>query len=85
MAAGFAKLFPWVLTAEDADSYGAIVVSLIILFSLAPLVEGLYFTIWEIHLLRQERKQLQRQEKEVQRQQEHRGQIYSGEAAHMAV
>ena len=51
IAAGFAWLFPSILTPADADSYGAIVVSIIIIISLGPLIEGLYFTAWEIYHL----------------------------------
>lgn len=49
LAAGFASLFPKLLSPADADSYGAILVSIIIIFSLAPLIEGLYFTAWEMY------------------------------------
>jgi Co/Zn/Cd efflux system component len=49
IAAGFAFLFPKILTAADADSWGAIVVSVIILVSLVPLLEGLYLTACKIH------------------------------------
>ena len=61
VAAGFASLFPQILSPADADSYGAIVVSVIIIISLAPLVEGLYWTAWEIyHLKREHSKRQQR-------------------------
>jgi Co/Zn/Cd efflux system component len=48
VAAGFASLFPSLLTAADADSWAAIVVSVIILISLVPLFEGLYWTCCKI-------------------------------------
>lgn len=57
IAAGFAKLFPHMLSPSDADSYGAIVVSIIIIVSLGPLFEGLYITTWDIYNLYQERRQ----------------------------
>lgn len=49
IAAGFSSLFPNILNASDADSYGAIVVSGIILVSLAPLLKGLYLTACKLH------------------------------------
>lgn len=52
IAAGFAYLFPDILSPADADSWGAIVVSVIIIISLFPLIEGLYVTSWELHYLR---------------------------------
>ena len=54
IAAGFAYLFPNLLSLADADSWGAIVVSVIIIVSLGPLVEGLYFTAWEIYYVHKE-------------------------------
>lgn len=54
IAAGFAWLFPSMLCPTDADSYGAIFVSIIIIISLGPLLEGLYFTALEIYLLHRE-------------------------------
>jgi hypothetical protein len=53
LASGFATLFPSLLSAVDADSYGAILVSGIILVSLGPLVQGLYLTACKIHNLHQ--------------------------------
>ena len=66
IAAGFAFLFPSLLTPADADSWGAIVVSVIIIISLLPLVEGLYVTSWELYYLRREHQQ---------RTQEHPGEV----------
>jgi len=54
VAAGFAFLFPNLLTPANADSWGAIVVSIVIIISLMPLVEGLYVTAWEIYNLYKE-------------------------------
>lgn len=51
IAAAFALTFPNLLTAADADSWGSIVVSLVILASLIPLFEGLYVTACKIHEL----------------------------------
>mmetsp|Transcript_3108 Transcript_3108/g.4199 ORF Transcript_3108/g.4199 Transcript_3108/m.4199 type:complete len:342 (-) Transcript_3108:82-1107(-) len=48
IAAGFSYLFPEVLSPVEADSWGAVVVSLIILVSLAPLIQGLYATAVKI-------------------------------------
>ncbi|EEC44934.1 predicted protein [Phaeodactylum tricornutum CCAP 1055/1] len=48
IAAGFAYIFPQLLTPADADSWGAIVVSIIILISLGPLLQGLYLTACKI-------------------------------------
>lgn len=42
IAAGLATIFPSLMTPSEADSYGAIVVSIIILASLGPLFQGLY-------------------------------------------
>jgi hypothetical protein len=36
------------LTSEVADAVGAIIVSFIIIFSLGPLIQGLYFTAYDI-------------------------------------
>jgi Co/Zn/Cd efflux system component len=60
LAAGIASLFPQQLSPADADSYGAIVVSIIIIISLGPLIEGLYFTAWEIYYLQREHSQRQK-------------------------
>lgn len=49
IAATFATAFPNLLTAADADSWGSIVVSIVILASLVPLFEGLYVTACKIH------------------------------------
>lgn len=51
VAAGVAFLFPHHLTPADADSWGTIVVSAIILVSLVPLFEGLYLTVRKIQRL----------------------------------
>lgn len=51
IAAGFARLYPNLLSAADADSLGAIVVSIIILVSLAPLIQGLYLTFRKIQAI----------------------------------
>jgi Co/Zn/Cd efflux system component len=48
VAAGIAQLFPDILSAAGADSYGAILVSLIIIISLIPLLQGLFATAVEI-------------------------------------
>jgi hypothetical protein len=52
IAAGFSFLFPQFLSPVGADSWGAVVVSLIILASLAPLLQGLYQTAVKIRALR---------------------------------
>ena len=44
VAAGFAYVFPSLLSAANADAWGAIVVSIIILVSLGPLLQGIYLT-----------------------------------------
>lgn len=51
LAAGFAALFPEVLSAANADSWGAILISIIIIVSLGPLIQGLYSTAIEIRAL----------------------------------
>ena len=51
LAAGFSYLFPSLLTAADADAWGAVVVSVIILVSLAPLFQGLYLTADKIRII----------------------------------
>jgi hypothetical protein len=48
LAAGFSTLYPELLSPANADSYGAIVISLIIIVSLGPLLQGLYATALEI-------------------------------------
>lgn len=48
MASGVAFLFPTVCTPLQADSGGAIVVSIIILISLVPLIQALYLTACKI-------------------------------------
>jgi len=49
VAAGFSTLFPAQLSSTDADSDAAIVVSIIILVSLLPLIQGLFLTACKIH------------------------------------
>ncbi|KAG7355654.1 cation efflux family protein [Nitzschia inconspicua] len=51
VAASFSALFPQLLSPVDADSLGAILVSIIILMSLFPLFQGIYNTAWEIRTL----------------------------------
>lgn len=48
LAAGFSWLFPQVLSPADADSCGAIFISIIIIVSLGPLIQGLYTTALEV-------------------------------------
>jgi Co/Zn/Cd efflux system component len=48
VASGVAQLFPETQSAAGADSYGAILVSLIIIVSLIPLMQGLFTTAVEI-------------------------------------
>ena len=48
VAAGIAYMTP-VVTPEDADAFASLMVSIIIIASLAPLVQGLYYTALEIH------------------------------------
>jgi Co/Zn/Cd efflux system component len=47
-AAGFAYLFPHLMTPAQADSEATVVVSVIILISLLPLIQGLYLTAVKI-------------------------------------
>lgn len=51
VAAGLSFAFPTWLSPADADSWGAIIISLIILVSLGPLIQGLYSTAMEIREL----------------------------------
>jgi len=51
LAAGFAYIFPGLLGPSEADSLGAIVVSIIILLSLIPLVQGLVLTAKKIRAI----------------------------------
>lgn len=48
VAAGLAYLLPWLVSPVQADAWGAIVVSVIILISLLPLLQGLYQTLGKI-------------------------------------
>jgi len=48
VAAGISTVFPQVLPPADADAWGAIVVSIIIVLSLGPLVQGLCMTACKI-------------------------------------
>lgn len=50
-SAGFAYLFPRIISPFQADSLGAIVVSIIILLSLVPLVQGLFLTARKIQAI----------------------------------
>lgn len=50
-AAGFASLFPLLLSPAKADSWGAILVSVIILVSLGPQMQGLYLTALKIQAI----------------------------------
>jgi hypothetical protein len=49
VAAGLAYVFPWLVSPVQADAWGAIVVSVIILISLLPLLQGLWRTVCKIH------------------------------------
>ena len=51
IAAGFSFIFPELLTPVDADSIGAILVSIIILVSLLPLIQGIFNTTLEVSRL----------------------------------
>eukprot|EP00522_Entomoneis_paludosa_P018844 CAMPEP_0172441864 /NCGR_PEP_ID=MMETSP1065-20121228/2376_1 /TAXON_ID=265537 /ORGANISM="Amphiprora paludosa, Strain CCMP125" /LENGTH=329 /DNA_ID=CAMNT_0013191459 /DNA_START=55 /DNA_END=1044 /DNA_ORIENTATION=+ len=51
IAAGFSFLFPELLSPIEADSWGAVVVSFIILASLVPLLHGLYMTAVKIRAI----------------------------------
>lgn len=51
VAAGFAKIYPQLLSPQQADSYAAIVVSIIILISLLPLAQALILTAYKIVLV----------------------------------
>jgi Co/Zn/Cd efflux system component len=51
VAASISALFPYVLSPMDADSLGAILVSIVILVSLGPLIQGIYNTALEIRRL----------------------------------
>jgi Co/Zn/Cd efflux system component len=51
IAAGFASLFPSLLSPMAADSWGSVVVSVIILVSLAPLLQGLLLTAFKIQAI----------------------------------
>lgn len=50
-AASFSVIFPNSFSPAKADSWGAIVVSIIILISLAPLIQGLYATFLKIRVI----------------------------------
>lgn len=50
-AASFSAIFPHLLSPMDADSLGAMLVSIVILVSLFPLIQGIYNTAWEIQRL----------------------------------
>jgi Co/Zn/Cd efflux system component len=51
IAAGFASLFPSLLSPMAADSWGSVVVSVIILVSLIPLIQGLFLTAVKIQAI----------------------------------
>jgi Co/Zn/Cd efflux system component len=56
VAASISALFPYVLSPIDADSLGAVLVSIVILVSLGPLIQGIYNTALGIRrLLRQQK------------------------------
>jgi len=55
LAVGLAYLFPNHISATDADAGGAIVVSIIILLSLLPLIQGLWLTMCKIRAIWEER------------------------------
>ncbi len=51
LAACFSWIFPDMLSPADADSWGAIIISIIIIVSLGPLIQGLFSTATEIREL----------------------------------
>jgi hypothetical protein len=51
VAAALGALFPSALSPTQVDSSAAILVSIIILISLGPLLQGLYFTACKIHAI----------------------------------
>jgi len=51
LAASFSAMFPQLLSPMDADSIGAILVSIVILVSLFPLLQGIFNTALEIRKL----------------------------------
>jgi hypothetical protein len=51
VAAALGAMFPAALSPTQVDSSAAIVVSIIILMSLGPLLQGLYFTACKIHAI----------------------------------
>jgi Co/Zn/Cd efflux system component len=53
IAAGVAKLFA-VITPDEADALAALLVSLVILLSCVPLIQGLFHTAREIRILHQQ-------------------------------
>lgn len=48
VAASVAWLFPDIVSAAAADSWGAIFISIIIILSLGPLIQGIFSTASEI-------------------------------------
>jgi hypothetical protein len=56
VAASFSALFPHLLSPIGADSLGAILVSIVILISLFPLIQGIYNTAGEIRRLRRQQR-----------------------------
>ena len=51
IAAGISSLFPQFLTSDQADLDATIVVSVIILVSLVPLIQGLFLTVCKIYTI----------------------------------
>jgi len=72
-SATLATVFPSsTLTPADADSWAAVVVSIIILISLGPLVEGLYLTALKIyHMYHEPEQPLQEKQQHLTQQPEH--------------
>lgn len=58
IAAGVSAIFPQFLTSAEADSDAAIVVSIIILASLLPLIQGLFLTACKIYAMWMEKDRL---------------------------
>jgi hypothetical protein len=48
LAASFSWIFPDILSPAAADSWGAIFISVIIIVSLSPLIQGIFATAGEI-------------------------------------
>jgi Co/Zn/Cd efflux system component len=56
VAAAVAEIFPSAVTPEEADSAAAVIVSIMILLSLIPLVQGLLMSLSELQAIRYEEK-----------------------------